>query len=534
MLNPGVIRLDLLSGAPALVGILTLSFGLFLLVQQRASAIGWLYLAFAASVGLYAFGAGVSYAVTGRSASLMWDRVAHAGVVFIPPTFAAASAGILGLGMRYRRHIRFLLLFAVVSLGLLVWDDSFIAGNQRLFWAWYPVYGPAGWALVSVFGLTMVSVIVVFVRELRQSGDPVVRQRLLGLVSGIVIGTVGAVDFLPALGAPIYAFGYVPISLFVLITGVVILRYRLVDITPESAATPILRTLKTAVLVTDRAGIVRVANPIAHEWLGLPSGALINRKLADVLPQVSKPIQRDSDLVQTSSDHLANGEFEWGGSAGEPVLVEVTVSDLALQSGEAVGTVYAAHDISDYRRAEERLTHLALHDGLTSLPNRTLLYERIRHTTEVSRRNQEFFCLLFIDLDGFKEINDTHGHDAGDLVLREIGNRLRSAVRAADTVARMGGDEFVVLAVGLTNLAGAIAVREKVRPSIQEPITLGMLPGPANLTVGGVSVSVEASIGLALYPRDGTDPETLIQAADAAMYAEKRSRKAAPPPGAPD
>ncbi len=525
LLNPRVISFDLLSTAPALVGLLTLGFGVFILVHERASRLGWLYLALAASVGLYAFGAGLSYAVLGRSASLFWDRVAHAGVVFIPSTAAASNAAILGLSFRYRRYIRGLFVVSGISLVSVVFGDLFISGNQRLFWAWYPLYGPLGWAFVALFSLTMIAVIGVFASELAETDDPAIRQRLIGLLSAVAVGSVGAVDFIPALGAPLYAFGFIPISLFVLITGFVILRYRLVDITPESAATPILRTLRTAVLVTDRSGIVRVANPTAHEWLGEPQGSLINRKLSEVLSRHSRPIGEDTEFLAPSGDTLTNGQFAWNGGDQGTVSVDVTVSELRLPSGDTAGFVYTAHDISAYKRAEERLTQLALHDGLTGLPNRTLLYERIRHVAELARRNQDYFAVLFIDLDGFKDVNDAYGHDAGDAVLQTTAQRLRSGIRGVDTVARMGGDEFVVLAVGLTSLSGALAVRDKIIPLLNEPIPLERISSQKNSRPGITSTTVGCSVGVALFPRDGTDPESLIQAADAAMYTVKRGRR---------
>lgn len=161
--------------------------------------------------------------------------------------------------------------------------------------------------------------------------------------------------------------------------------------------------------------------------------------------------------------------------------------------------------------SEERLRYLALHDHLTELPNRTLLQERLAMACAVADRNSELLAMCFIDLDRFKAINDSYGHVAGDLVLKEIARRLKSLFRSADTVCRLSGDEFIVVITEVSS-------RDDVACAAQKMVeTIG-----AEIIVEGISVSVTASIGIAIYPYDGRDMAALIRSSDSAMYNAKQ------------
>ncbi len=168
-------------------------------------------------------------------------------------------------------------------------------------------------------------------------------------------------------------------------------------------------------------------------------------------------------------------------------------------------------DISDRRRAEEDLERLALHDTLTGLPNRTLLLDRLEQALHVAQRQGDTLALLFLDLDRFKEINDTFGHHAGDLVLQEIGRRLPQVLRESDTVARLGGDEFAVVLPEASAATAHIAA-EKLLVALVRPCT-----------VEGYRLDVGGSIGIALYPDHAGDVANLMRCADIAMYRAKRS-----------
>ena len=169
----------------------------------------------------------------------------------------------------------------------------------------------------------------------------------------------------------------------------------------------------------------------------------------------------------------------------------------------------ALHAELDAERA--KLAHLALHDALTGLPNRVLLFDRIEHALRAASRKQGALAIFFVDLDGFKEINDRLGHDAGDQLLLEAAARLREAVRDSDTVARLGGDEFVVLCEGLDEVHRPTVVADRILISLSRPYLLG-----------GEEVSISASVGIAAAG-GGDAPRDLLMRADIAMYTAKQA-----------
>jgi len=202
---------------------------------------------------------------------------------------------------------------------------------------------------------------------------------------------------------------------------------------------------------------------------------------------------------------------------GQVIWTDYTASLLRAADGRPLYFIFQMQDITARKAAEERLDQLhqklyaqARHDPLTGLPNRVLFQDRIAQTLRSAKRTRDPVSLLLIDLDGFKAVNDTLGHAAGDRLLQEVGRRMQQVVRASDTVARLGGDEFVLL-LPSTGRSGAIDVAAKVRAAVHAPISLN-----------GQRVTVEGSIGIALYPTDGQDTATLLRQADAAMHAAKR------------
>ncbi len=183
--------------------------------------------------------------------------------------------------------------------------------------------------------------------------------------------------------------------------------------------------------------------------------------------------------------------------------------------GRALRVIGVAMDISDRKQAEQRISHMAQHDALTGLPNRVLLRDRIQQAIAQSHRNGTQLAVLFVDLDRFKTINDSLGHQLGDRLLQAVASRVLVCVREGDTVSRVGGDEFVIVIPGLHSGADASAVAGKILEVLSSAFHMN-----------GVDLHVAASIGISLYPADGTDVETLMRNADTAMYHAKDSGRA--------
>jgi diguanylate cyclase (GGDEF)-like protein/PAS domain S-box-containing protein len=185
-----------------------------------------------------------------------------------------------------------------------------------------------------------------------------------------------------------------------------------------------------------------------------------------------------------------------------------------FEHGLVQGAVVTFIDISERKKSEETIRHMATHDGLTDLPSLRLVKDRLAMAMNRARRNKGMAAVMFVDLDGFKSVNDGFGHDAGDAVLKEVARRLSAAVREIDTVGRCGGDEFIVILTDLQSRDNAASVAEKIVRSLAEPIAHK-----------GQRMSVGASVGIAIYPDDGRDAEDLIKASDDAMYRVKNSSK---------
>lgn len=177
-------------------------------------------------------------------------------------------------------------------------------------------------------------------------------------------------------------------------------------------------------------------------------------------------------------------------------------------------------EVQQRERAEAQARHEATHDPLTGLPNRMLFNDRLHGAIERARRRRTPFALLFVDLDGFKPVNDTHGHHVGDLLLKAIAVRMIDVLRALDTVARLGGDEFALILEEPASAEDAVASAERLLRRLRQPYELIPAEGAVPLTV-----TIGASIGLAVFPDDAGDAETLLRRADDAMYAGKRGGK---------
>jgi len=284
----------------------------------------------------------------------------------------------------------------------------------------------------------------------------------------------------------------------------------------EAFVRAIFDSVDTHLAVLDRAGVIVDAN---EHWLQEVRSGESDMKDAtigdDYLAflrgtdtEESREVVAGIEAVLDRSRPNVSFEFPLERADGRR-WYQLSVQQLRSPDG---GVVVGHRDITERKRVEEALEHQALHDMVTDLPNRSLLRDRLRQAILAARRRNTQVALLFIDLDRFKELNDTFGHQAGDTILREVGERFVDAVRASDTVARLGGDEFAVLIPLAADREEAVMVARRVLASLQEPFI-----------VEGESAYIEASIGIVLCPEHGEDVQTLMRRADVAMYAAKRA-----------
>lgn len=263
-------------------------------------------------------------------------------------------------------------------------------------------------------------------------------------------------------------------------------------------------------------GSITFINPAAASMLGYEMSELQGKSLHNLLPsRLSDGSIYDvetSAIAQALKTGLAYQipEAIFSRKDGSDLLVEYTCTPIRKRD-DSTGVVVTFRDISERKKTEEQMFRLAHYDSVTELPNRALFLDRLEHEIRKSHRANKPLALMFIDLDHFKEINDTLGHDIGDLLLKEAGARLRNCVRESDTVARMGGDEFTVI------------LGELDEPGIADRIAQNILGQLAeSFRINDEIAYVTASIGITMYPQDSVKLEELLKNADQAMYAAKR------------
>jgi diguanylate cyclase (GGDEF)-like protein/PAS domain S-box-containing protein len=253
--------------------------------------------------------------------------------------------------------------------------------------------------------------------------------------------------------------------------------------------------------------VIRYQSPALRHLLGYDPADTIGRNVAqlvhrDDLEHARAAFRRIIDARQS----IEPVEFRLRHRDGMWRTFE-SLGTNCLSNPHIHGVVFNSRDVTDRKIIQQRIQHLAYHDNLTGLPNRSLLQDRLAHSIARAERSNRKVAVLFIDLDNFKNINDTLGHDVGDELLRQVARRLSECVRVEDTIARQGGDEFIVLLDSLEDGRGASLVAQKILNSLRLPFTLG-----------GTEQHVSGSVGIALFPEDGRDAQTLMKNADTAMF----------------
>ena len=267
-----------------------------------------------------------------------------------------------------------------------------------------------------------------------------------------------------------------------------------------------------SILITDATRTILAANPAFSRSTGYECLEVVDDTLEFLRSD------RHADGFYEEVWQAASARGHWQGEmwirrrTGEALPVWAALNAVRDESGRITHYIATWFDISARKADEQRISHLAQHDVLTDLPNRALCVERLRVALQQADRHKRRVAVLFIDLDRFKNINDSLGHHIGDAVLRSVSCQLQRGVRSGDTVSRMGGDEFVVVLNGVTDV-------EEIR-QIVECRLIRLIRQPHN--VGGAELHVSCSIGIAVYPEDGVEIETLMRNADAAMYQAKQ------------
>lgn len=257
-------------------------------------------------------------------------------------------------------------------------------------------------------------------------------------------------------------------------------------------------------------GVIRYANPGLAQMFGFAAA----EDLIEQVASLDLVAPADRNRMSEQLRRIANGSegplCRFTGQRQDGVTFQVEMHGRRFDYAGGPAVIGVLVDVSERCRFEEELERRASYDGLTGLPNRTLLFDRLNQAIAHARRRDELFAFLFLDLDGFKAVNDSGGHEAGDQVLRIVAERFSAVLRASDTLARLGGDEFAVIAPELLFRDDVESVARKLCDTLQSPIVFG-----------GVEYTVGVSIGIALFPAAADDANGLYRAADTAMYVAK-------------
>jgi diguanylate cyclase (GGDEF)-like protein/PAS domain S-box-containing protein len=276
-----------------------------------------------------------------------------------------------------------------------------------------------------------------------------------------------------------------------------------------------LNSIGDAVLSTDGKWCITFLNPVAEKLIGWTYAEAAGRRLTEVfqvidattreriVPSLEFEVEKGRTIILPPNCVLVRRD-------GHELPIEDFAAPIHDRGGQIAGMVVVFHDVSEAQAAAQKMTHLAEHDMLTSLPNRALLDDRLEQGIALAQRHSRRLAVLFIDLDHFKHINDSLGHLIGDQLLKAVALRITPCVCSSDTVSRQGGDEFIVLLSEVVHAEDAALIADKIRLAVLEPYT-----------IANHFLHLTTSIGVSVYPDDGADPETLIQCADTAMYHAK-------------
>lgn len=289
----------------------------------------------------------------------------------------------------------------------------------------------------------------------------------------------------------------------------------------ETYLNAILRYSPALISVKDLDGNVVLASEHYKHMANVDESGFVGKNVFDVYPKDVAQSMWEIDAATKAKQQTYEVELDLMHKDGSQHTYLMVKFPLRSKENNVFGVCTIGTDISERKLAENalreqqsRLNYMAFHDSLTSLPNRSLFYDRIYHGLARARRSESRVALMLLDIDRFKIINDSLGHDAGDILLKAIAMRLNEGVRDMDTVARLGGDEFVVVLEGIHDTEDVVFVANKLLSTLSRP-----------LEISGHTISTTVSIGVSMYPEDGTDTDELLKNADIAMYKAKEAGK---------
>jgi diguanylate cyclase (GGDEF)-like protein/PAS domain S-box-containing protein len=507
--------MKLLSIFNLLACMVNIQLGLYILIYRERNRRYWIFACICLAFALWSLFDALYISAATKESAWFWSRLAVLGWGMVPSLLLHFLIHLTN--EPFLRHHRSLLVLiylpALIFVGLHLTVGMGAVDLTLHQWGWRSIrHYSVGFIAYIVFFYASLCVGLFLVYRWGKQTKEYLHQKQARIIlwAGIVIagglGTVASI-ILPIMQLP--TMSSIPLLLWGLCLGYAELRHRLVFLTPSIAAERILKVMADALLLIDAQRRIASANEMAVNLFAQSEEDL--RKLSidelfpddDIFEEVTRPGLKLPKLIR-------HQELMYRDHSGKSIPISLSAAEIRDDHEVLQGFVLIFRDISERKDIERELRYMATHDSLTGLPNRFLMQDRIRHAMLRANRHKFIVALLMLDLDGFKQVNDTLGHDVGDVLLKQVATRLLQNVRESDTVARMGGDEFVVVMENLPSREQAEVLAQRIVQSFQAPFELS-----------NRELHVTASIGISLYPIHGDNIETLMKEADIAMYQAK-------------
>ncbi len=500
---------------------LIVSTGIFVLFKNPKSGANRVFAVFSLFVATWRFGDIFFISAPDYATAVLWFKVLSSGWAIIYPMFVHFILVLTGNPVFARRPALYALLYVFAPyftyetiVTMKVVNTVSWSGN-----GWFYYLSPDGSIVPLLYSIYILSVLagpVLLFFWYRKSGNPVHRKQAWIIIMTILIVIIlyeanfVVADILKT--TPSSYIDQLIILTWQMGVAYAIVRYKLLVITAQEAAPTILSTMTDGVLLLGPDGRIASVNPAVRTILKTGGYAYEGRTICDALPglpELGRVLESLGD-----SGTVKDKEIRYSPAEGGVAWLSVSASRFGDAKIGKNATVIVIRDITERKLIECQLEHVATHDALTGLPNRITLNDRLRNAIQRAERYKYVVAMILADADGFKTINDTYGHDAGDALLVHIARKLTECVRDYDTVTRLGGDEFVILLADLAREEDCSIVLERIVAAANKPARLG-----------DISVSVTISMGVSFYPTHSAVIEELYKYADIALYEVKASGK---------
>ncbi len=497
-------------------GMIVLMLGWYVLGKRAHSNVNRAFFLLSLTLSIWLLGFSFGAASPTSKQAAFWEiYVAHVGIMAIGPTLLLFVVTYLNRYKRFRTILLISYALAPIFYLLIYVDPHFLPyETYQHFFGWYKQVDRHYLIFIAYFAANVIFSLALLVSTYDNTENGEKKKRLRALVDGLAFASLGILDWLPSFGYPLsYPFGYIAVLMFSVTIFSSVSKHHLMDAEvalkqSEDRYRRVVEQAAEGIFILDRTTKKFLDwNKAFDSLIGYPSDELARLTIYDVVRQEKGNLDQYLQKVCENKGHVT-AQWQCLRKSGDLIDLEVSANTIADSEDEALCMV--VRDITERNLAEKMMMRHAYYDSLTGLPNRLLFEDRLKMLLASRKRDNLLAVVLFVDLDHFKRINDTFGHTIGDQLLRDVAGRLQGALREGDTVARLGGDEFILLCPQTGHPEYAKTVGQKVTDLFKVPFVIENHP-----------IYVTPSIGIAFYPDNGTDTETLIKNADIAMYRAK-------------